>query len=41
MNTHTKENCVETGERLLPGEIALLSDPGLGDLFYLKFAERI
>jgi uncharacterized protein with von Willebrand factor type A (vWA) domain len=27
-------------ERLLPGEIALLSDPGLEDLFYLKFAER-
>jgi uncharacterized protein with von Willebrand factor type A (vWA) domain len=24
----------------LPGEIALLSDPGLEDLFYLKFAER-
>jgi uncharacterized protein with von Willebrand factor type A (vWA) domain len=27
-------------ERLLPSEIALLADPGLEDLFYLKFAER-
>src|SRR5262245_12978641 len=27
-------------ERLLPGEIALLADPDLEDLFYLKFAER-
>jgi uncharacterized protein with von Willebrand factor type A (vWA) domain len=27
-------------ERLLPSEIALLADPDLEDLFYLKFAER-
>ena len=27
-------------ERLLPSEIALLADPALEDLFYLKFAER-
>jgi uncharacterized protein with von Willebrand factor type A (vWA) domain len=27
-------------ERLLPSEIALLSDPDLEDLFYLRFAER-
>ncbi|MCG3143129.1 MAG: Protein ViaA [Gammaproteobacteria bacterium] len=27
-------------ERLLPSEIALLADPGLEDLFYLKFVER-
>src|SRR5262247_4362543 len=25
---------------LLPGEVALLGDPDLEDLFYLKFAER-
>jgi uncharacterized protein with von Willebrand factor type A (vWA) domain len=27
-------------ERLLPSEVALLADPRLEDLFYLKFAER-
>jgi uncharacterized protein with von Willebrand factor type A (vWA) domain len=27
-------------ERLLPSEIALLADPDLEDLFYLRFAER-
>src|SRR5262245_59599259 len=27
-------------ERLLPSEIALLADPALEDLFYLRFAER-
>src|SRR5215471_2889040 len=27
--------------RLLPGEVALLGDPDLEDLFYLKFAERL
>jgi uncharacterized protein with von Willebrand factor type A (vWA) domain len=27
-------------ERLLPSEIALLADPDLEDIFYLKFAER-
>jgi uncharacterized protein with von Willebrand factor type A (vWA) domain len=27
-------------ERLLPSEVALLADPDLEDLFYLRFAER-